>query len=206
MKHFYLLAAALMLSAPLANGQVNLHITQQASSLTSTATHFMVDVSKPTENTFSFALFTDDISDSGANFAFIQLLHEHKFWEKPIYLHSEFRSYNLDSQVFYAGAAFDFFSDHGMVAIEPLARYGTFENAASAQLSVITGHDWGWCNLNSFTDIWYGGPAIRGWYSEAWLYFPICSWAQLGGVGCFSWDFAQAPMLGLYLGVKFNLL
>lgn len=114
MKHFYLLAAALMLSAPLANGQVNLHIAQQASSLTSTATHFMVDVSKPTENTFSFALFTDDI--------------------------------------------------------------------------------------------WYGGPAIRGWYSEAWLYFPVCSWAQLGGVGCFSWDFAQAPMFGLYLGVKFNLL
>ena len=89
-----------------------------------------------------------------------------------------------------------------MIAVEPLLRNGN-----SAQLSLVSGHDWGWCNLNTFTDIWSAGlnGSVAGCYSEAWLYFPITDWLQLGGISCFSWDFALKPQITVFLGAKFNL-
>ena len=208
------MAAALLLSLVPARGQANLHILQKIGG--SAQTHIMVDLSKAGENSFSYALLSDDLSSEGS-FAYIQLFHEHKFWESPLFIHAEYRSYGLDSHCLYLGAAYDFFTPHGMIAVEPLLRnHSLFEgnhlpvlrsDAFSAQLSVITGHDWGWCNLNSFTDIWTAprDGSGAGWYSEAWLYFPVTDWLQLGGIGCFSSDFAAFTQLSVFLGVKFNM-
>ena len=235
MKHIFSLAAALLLPLMPANCRtllpdtdsgalsanqtpastfVNLHFQQKADK--TAQTHIMVDISKAGENSFSYALLSDDISAEG-NFAFIQLFHEHKFWEAPLFLHAEYRSYGLDSHCLYLGAAYDFFTPHGMIAIEPLLRNGSFfagnhlpvlsADGTSAQLSIITGHDWGWCNLNSFTDIWTAprDGSGAGWYSEAWLYFPVNGWLQLGSISCLSWDFAAKPKITVFLGVKFNM-
>ena len=181
MKHIISLAVALLLPFALASGQTNLHILGGFSeSLTYSQTHIMVDVSKAGENSFTSALLSDDISSQG-NFAYIQLFHEHKFWEEPLFLHAEYRSYGLDSHCLYLGAAYDFFTQHGMIALEPLLRNDSLftgnrlpvlrADATSGQLSIITGHDWGWCNLNSFTDLWSPslGGGRAGWYSAAWL-------------------------------------
>lgn len=214
MKHYYSLAAALLLSFVPARGQANLHLLQKAGR--TTQTHIMVDLSKAGENSFSYVLLSDDISEEG-NFAYIQLFHEHKFWDAPLFLHAEYRSYGLDSHCLYLGAAYDFFTPHGLIAVEPLLRNNNFfdgnhfpalkSDGFSAQLSIITGHDWGWCNLNSFTDIWSAprNGSGAGWYSEAWLYFPVTDWLQLGGIGCFSSDFAAFTQLSVFLGVKFNM-
>ena len=192
----------------------NLHLLQRAGS--PVQTHIMVDISRAGENSFSYALLSDDISPSG-NFAYIQLFHEHKFWQAPLFLHAEYRSYGLDSHCLYLGAAYDFFTPHGMIAVEPLLRNDSLfagnslpvlrADSFSAQLSIITGHDWGWCNLNSFTDIWSAARSgsSAGLYSEAWLYFPLNSRLQLGGISCLSWDFASKPQLTVFLGIKFNM-
>ena len=104
-----------------------------------------------------------------------------------------------------------------MIAIEPLFRNNSLfagnrlpvlsADGSSAQLSIITGHDWGWCNLNSFTDIWTAprNGSGAGWYSEAWLYFPLGGRLQLGSVSCLGWDFASKPQLSVFLGFKFNM-
>ena len=199
MKHIISSAAALLLLIVPASGQANLHILQKAD--ISPQSHIMLDVSKGGENHFTYALLSDDISKDGS-FAYIQLFHEHKFWETPLFLHAEFRSYGLDSHCYYIGIAYDFFTPNGMIAVEPLLRNGN-----SAQLSLVSGHDWGWCNLNTFTDIWSAGlnGSTAGCYSEAWLYFPITDWLQLGGISCFSWDFALKPQITVFLGAKFNM-
>ena len=228
MKHCISLAVALLLPVVLAGGQTNLHILQKFYCTPSGSsnglkecvnhpqTHIMVDISKAGENSFSYALLSDDISDQGY-FAYIQLFHEHKFWDAPLFIHAEYRSYGLDSHCLYLGAAYDFFTPHGMIAIEPLLRNGSLfagnhlpvlsADGTSAQLSIITGHDWGWCNLNSFTDIWTAprDGSGAGWYSEAWLYFPVNGWLQLGSISCLSWDFAAKPKITVFLGVKFNM-
>ncbi|MGM9787578.1 MAG: hypothetical protein ACI3ZF_01585 [Candidatus Cryptobacteroides sp.] len=214
MKHIITLAAAFLLLIVPARGQANLHILQIANG--ASQTHIMVDISKAGETSFSYALLSDDISKEG-NFAYIQLFHEHKFWEAPLFLHAEFRSYGLDEHCGYIGLAYDFFTPNGMIAIEPLIRNNSLfsgnhlpvlrADGSSLQLSVITGHDWGWCNLNSFTDIWTAARdgSRAGWYSEAWLYFPLNDWLQLGSITCLGWDFSSKPQLSIFLGAKFNM-
>ena len=228
MKHCISLAVALLLPVVLAGGQTNLHILQKFYCTPSGSsnglkecvnhpqTHIMVDISKAGENSFSYALLSDDISDQGY-FAYIQLFHEHKFWDAPLFIHAEYRSYGLDSHCLYLGAAYSFPTPHGMIAIEPLFRNNSLfagnrlpvlsAGGSSAQLSIITGHDWGWCNLNSFTDIWTAprNGSGAGWYSEAWLYFPLGGRLQLGSVSCLGWDFASKPQLSVFLGFKFNM-
>ncbi len=79
MKHIISLAVALLLPFALASGQTNLHILDGFSeSLTYPQTHIMVDVSKAGENSFTYALLSDDISSQG-NFAYIQLFHGRAF-------------------------------------------------------------------------------------------------------------------------------
>ena len=228
MKHCISLAVALLLPVVLAGGQTNLHILQKFYCTPSGSsnglkecvnhpqTHIMVDISKAGENSFSYALLSDDISDQGY-FAYIQLFHEHKFWDAPLFIHAEYRSYGLDSHCLYLGAAYSFPTPHGMIAIEPLFRNNSLfagnrlpvlsADGSSAQLSIITGHDWGWCHLNSFTDIWTAprNGSGAGWYSEAWLYFPLGGRLQLGSVSCLGWDFASKPQLSVFLGFKFNM-
>ena len=228
MKHCISLAVALLLPVVLAGGQTNLHILQKFYCTPSGSsnglkecvnhpqTHIMVDISKAGENSFSYALLSDDISDQGY-FAYIQLFHEHKFWDAPLFIHAEYRSYGLDSHCLYLGAAYSFPTPPGMIAIEPLFRNNSLfagnrlpvlsADGSSAQLSIITGHDWGWCNLNSFTDIWTAprNGSGAGWYSEAWLYFPLGGRLQLGSVSCLGWDFASKPQLSVFLGFKFNM-
>ena len=228
MKHCISLAVALLLPVVLAGGQTNLHILQKFYCTPSGSsnglkecvnhpqTHIMVDISKAGENSFSYALLSDDISDQGY-FAYIQLFHEHKFWDAPLFIHAEYRIYGLDSHCLYLGAAYSFNTPHGMIAIEPLFRNNSLfagnrlpvlsADGSSAQLSIITGHDWGWCNLNSFTDIWTAprNGSGAGWYSEAWLYFPLGGRLQLGSVSCLGWDFASKPQLSVFLGFKFNM-
>ena len=228
MKHCISLAVALLLPVVLAGGQTNLHILQKFYCTPSGSsnglkecvnhpqTHIMVDISKAGENSFSYALLSDDISDQGY-FAYIQLFHEHKFWDAPLFIHAEYRSYGLDSHCLYLGAAYSFPTPHGMIAIEPLFRNNSLfagnrlpvlsADGSSAQLSIITGHDWGWCNLNSFTDIWTAprNGSGAGLYSEAWLYFPLGGRLQLGSVSCLGWDFASKPQLSVFLGFKFNM-
>ena len=228
MKHCISLAVALLLPVVLAGGQTNLHILQKFYCTPSGSsnglkecvnhpqTHIMVDISKAGENSFSYALLSDDISDQGY-FAYIQLFHEHKFWDAPLFIHAEYRSYGLDSHCLYLGAAYSFPTPHGMIAIEPLFRNNSLfagnrlpvlsADGSSAQLSIITGHDWGWFNHNSFTDIWTAprNGSGAGWYSEAWLYFPLGGRLQLGSVSCLGWDFASKPQLSVFLGFKFNM-
>lgn len=220
-KKIFTAAVALLFSIATVFAQSNLHIQQFAASTEGyhqATTKVMFEGTKASDNAVTYALLSGDFADSGYNYFYTQLFHEHKFWDAPIYIHAEFRTYNFEQNVVYLGGAFTFETEHGMIAIEPLVRNDSFGpytntwrwNRTGGQLSVVSGHDWGFVNLNTFTDIYNtGNSADMNWYTEIWLYFPITQNLQLGTITSFSSNYpsefvGRTNTLNIFLGLKVN--
>ena len=218
-KKIFTAVVALLFSIATVFAQSNLHIQQFAASTNGyhqATTKLMYEGTKASENAVTYALFSGDFSDSfDSNFYYAQIFHEQKFWDAPVYIHAEFRTYNFYQNVVYLGGAYVFGTKHGMIAVEPLVRNDSFGpwtntwkwNRTGGQLSVVSGHDWGCVNLNTFTDI-YNTPGTNdaNWYSEIWCYVPVTKSIQLGTItqvmyGCdYNWDF----ICNVFLGLKVN--
>lgn len=218
-KKIFTAAVALLFSIATTFAQSNLHIQQFATSTEGnhqSTTKLMYEGTKVTDNSVTYALFSGDFSDkSDNNFYYAQIFHEQKFWDAPVYIHTEFRTYNFYQNVVYLGGAFTFGTEHGMIAIEPLVRNDSFGpytktwkwDRTGGQLSLVSGHDWGFMNLNTFTDI-YNTPGTNdaNWYSEIWCYMPVTKNIQLGAItqlmygSDYSWNF----ICNVFLGLKIN--
>lgn len=221
-KKIFTAAVALLFSIATTFAQSNLHIQQFATSTEGnhqSTTKLMYEGTKVTDNSVTYALFSGDFSDkSDNNFYYAQIFHEQKFWDAPVYIHTEFRTYNFYQNVVYLGGAFTFATEHGMIAIEPLVRNDSFGpytktwkwDRTGGQLSLVSGHDWGFMNLNTFTDIYNtGGTMDMNWYTEVWLYFPVTQNLQLGSITSFSSSYpdeftGRTNILTFFLGLKIN--
>ena len=222
-KKIFIVVVALLFSIATTFAQSNLHIQQFATSTEGnhqSTTKLMYEGTKLTDNSVTYALFSGDFSDkSDNNFYYAQIFHEQKFWDAPVYIHTEFRTYNFYQNVVYLGGAFTFVTEHGMVAIEPLVRHDSFGrpytktwkwDRTGGQLSLVSGHDWGFMNLNTFTDIYNtGGTIDMNWYTEVWLYFPVTQNLQLGSITSFSSSYpdeftSRTNILTFFLGLKIN--
>ena len=147
------------------------------------------------------------------SFTYAQFFHEIALGSSPFSAHLEFRTYNFNYNVIYAGLSYSVSTENGMVAIEPLYRNGSLDlfhdrgwrwNSSSFQLSVVTGHDWKTCNLNTFTDFYTGSAdgSKAGWYSEVWIYFPIFEGIEIGIITQFSAELGSKVNYALYPGFK----
>lgn len=222
-KKIFIVVVALLFSIATTFAQSNLHIQQFATSTEGnhqSTTKLMYEGTKVTDNSVTYALFSGDFSDkSDNNFYYAQIFHEQKFWDAPVYIHTEFRTYNFYQNVVYLGGAFTFGTEHGMIAIEPLVRNDSFGrpytktwkwDKTGGQLSLVSGHDWGFMNLNTFTDIYNtGGTIDMNWYTEVWLYFPVTQNLQLGSITSFSSIYpdeftSRTNILTFFLGLKIN--
>lgn len=221
-KKIFTAAVALLFSIATTFAQSNLHIQQFATSTEGnhqSTTKLMYEGTKVTDNSVTYALFSGDFSDkSDNNFYYAQIFHEQKFWDAPVYIHTEFRTYNFYQNVVYLGGAFTLATEHGMIAIEPLVRNDSFGpytktwewDRTGGQLSLVSGHDWGFMNLNTFTDIYNtGGTIDMNWYTEVWLYFPVTQNLQLGSITSFSSSYpdeftSRTNILTFFLGLKIN--
>ena len=222
-KKIFTAAVALLFSIVTTFAQSNLHIQQFATSTEGnhqSTTKLMYEGTKLTDNSVTYALFSGDFSDkSDNNFYYAQIFHEQKFWDAPVYIHTEFRTYNFYQNVVYLGGAFTVGTEHGMIAIEPLVRKRFFWcpytktwkwDRTGGQLSLVSGHDWGFMNLNTFTDIYNtGGTIDMNWYTEVWLYFPVTQNLQLGSITSFSSSYpdeftSRTNILTFFLGLKIN--
>lgn len=221
-KKIFIVVVALLFSIATTFAQSNLHIQQFATSTEGnhqSTTKLMYEGTKVTDNSVTYALFSGDFSDkSDNNFYYAQIFHEQKFWDAPVYIHTEFRTYNFYQNVVYLGGAFTFGTEHGMIAIEPLVRNDSFGpytktwkwDKTGGQLSLVSGHDWGFMNLNTFTDIYNtGGTIDMNWYTEVWLYFPVTQNLQLGSITSFSSSYpdefiGRTNILTFFLGLKIN--
>ena len=218
-KKIFMVVVALLFSIVTTFAQSNLHIQQFATSTEGnhqSTTKLMYEGTKLTDNSVTYALFSGDFSDkSNNNFYYAQIFHEQKFWDAPVYIHTEFRTYNFYQNVVYLGGAFTFGTEHGMIAIEPLVRNDSFGpytkpwkwDRTGVQVSLVSGHYWGFMNLNTFTDIYNTlGTNDANWYSEIWCYMPVTKNIQLGTItqlmygSDYSWNF----ICNVFLGLKIN--
>lgn len=213
MKKTFLLVVA-VLATFVSQAQVSLHVNQSIpiQESTSTATKVMFEGTFMTEKLLGYALISGDFYEGG-NFTFMQIFGEYKLSSKiPLSSHVEFRSYDFDVNHVYLGLAYTFNTPSGYIAVEPLYRNDSLNlyggkgwnwKDSRFQLSVVTGHDWKWMNLTSFSDFWtknsLGGSA--GLYSEAWIYFPVYKRLQAGAIVSLSVD-SEATVFNLFPGLK----
>ena len=218
-KKIFTAAAALLFSIAATFAQSNLYIQQFVTSTEGnhqSTTKLMYEGTKVTDNSVTYALFSGDFSDkSDNNFYYAQIFHEQKFWDAPVYIHTEFRTYNFYQNVVYLGGAFTFGTEHGMTAMELLVRNDSFGpytktwkcDRTGVQVSLVSGYDWGFMNLTTFMDTYNtidtGGMNC---YTEVWLYFPVTQNLQLGTItqlmygSDYSWNF----ICNVFLGLKIN--
>lgn len=217
-KKIFIAAVALLFSIATTFAQSNLHIQQFATSTEGnhqSTTKLMYEGTKLTDNSVTYAFFSGDFSDkSDNNLYYAQIFHEQKFWDAPVYIHTGFSTYNFYQNVVYLGGAFTFGTEHGMIAIEPLVRSSYTKtwkwDRIGGQLSLVSGHDWGFMNLDTITDIYNtGGTMYMNWYTEVWLYFPVTQNLQLGSITSFSSSYpdeftGRTNILTFFLGFKIN--
>lgn len=152
------------------------------------------DMCFTTDNSTTYGEIQKALNQEG-NF-YIQLFHEQKFWDVPVYIHTEYRAQSsVDVEhILMVGAAFTLGTENGYIAIEPLCRVdGTKGNWGIVQpmMSVVSGHDWDVFNLNTFTDFWYDDNFMNNgfnWYSELWSYFNVYKYIELGAVTQFAYS------------------
>lgn len=92
----------------------------------------------------------------GGSEAYGQFFWEQKFWDKPVFIHAEYRG--LASNSFYEntsflGAAYCIYSRHGYLALEPLAMWKQ-RLGFGAQFSVVGGWEWNHFIIEQYTDLW----------------------------------------------------
>lgn len=130
------------------------------------------------------------------NTGYIQLIWEQNFWDNPLMLHGEFRTYYWGGDfhnVWFAGLGYTFqVGGAGYVEVEPLCRYQvTIDNALvknhwAPQLSIVDGFDWGWVNIANFNDFWADNQ-FR-FYSETRIFFKVTDKVQLGAYICLNYN------------------
>lgn len=147
---------------------------------------------------------------SDFNWAYAQLFLEQKFWETPLFLHAEYRTFLSDNyfdNIFHFGVAYTFGFKAGYLAIEPLYRYNAVQGHG-AQLSIVGGWDWKHLNLAHFTDIYSGHnmPTFCSMYNECRLFYKVCRRFELGAVGILAYSFQnRLDAVSLALALKINL-
>ena len=147
---------------------------------------------------------------SNFNWAYTQIFWEQKFWETPLFLHAEYRTFlseNYYDNIFYLGAAYTFGFKNGYLAIEPLYRFNLIQGHG-AQLSIVGGWDWKHLNLAHFTDIYSGHnmPTFCSMYNECRLFYKVCRHFEVGAVGILAYSFqSRLDAVSLALALKINL-
>lgn len=208
MKKILLSLAGVFLSLG-AFAQSNLHLNYNVVNPEISGLKVMYEGGSFTENSITYALISADFSSAtGLDYTYIQLFQEFKFWEKPIYIHVEARTSNFDLNSVYLGGTFCIDTPNGVVMIEPMyanemLRYNWDWKSSKFMVSFVSEHDWGWMNINGFTDIWTGNNlSDAGLYSELWIYFPIYKNIELGGIVTFSAIGGIPASAGAYPGLK----
>lgn len=119
--------------------------------------------------------------------AYGQFFWEQKFWDKPIFIHSEYRGVaagNFYESTAFLGASYCFYSKHGYLALEPLAmwkqRYGI-----GGQFSLVGGWEWDHFIVEHYTDIWktHKMDSPVDLYSQTRLFVKVYGRLSVGVIG-----------------------
>lgn len=144
--------------------------------------------------------------------AYGQFFWEQKFWDKPIFLHAEYRGLaakNFYESSAYLGAAYCLYSKHGYLALEPLAMWKQ-ALGFGAQFSIVGEWEWKHVMLEQYTDLWktHRTTTAMELYSETRLFVKLYQPLSAGLIATIFTipDHAASRYgQGLYLALKCDL-
>lgn len=132
------------------------------------------------ENSMSF-LYTELMIDNNkAASTYVQLFREQKFWEAPIYIHAEFRTFIaeqfLTNNVYMLGAAWNVLSnERGYITLEAMYRYDDTNNW---QVTTVGGFDYSRWSFSHYADFYGTGNLYM--FSENKLFFQLSKNFKIG--------------------------
>ena len=141
--------------------------------------------------------------------AYGQFFWEQKFWDKPIYIHTEYRGLAADSfyeSTAYAGAAYCIYSRHGYLALEPLAMW-KLRLGFGGQFSVVGGWEWKHFIIEHYTDLWktHKMNSPLDIYSQTRLFFKVYKRLSAGVIGTIYYSPENVISEGVYLSLRWRL-
>ena len=141
--------------------------------------------------------------------AYGQFFWEQKFWDKPIFIHAEYRGVVADSfyeSTAYLGAAYCVYSKHGYLALEPLAMWKQ-RLGFGAQLSVVGGWEWKYFILEHYTDLWktHKMDTPIDIYSQTRFFVKVYKRLSLGVIGTIYYSPDNVASEGAYLALRWRL-
>ena len=123
----------------------------------------------------------------GGSEAYGQFLWEQKFWEHPIFIHTEYRGFVGNSfyeSTAYIGAAYCIYSKYGYLTLEPLAMWKE-RLGYGGQFSVVGGWEWKHFIIEHYTDLWktHKMDTALEIYSQTRLFVKVYNRLSAGVVG-----------------------
>ncbi|MBR5298687.1 MAG: hypothetical protein IKU36_00390 [Bacteroidales bacterium] len=145
----------------------------------------------------------------GGSEAYGQFFWEQKFWDKPIFIHTEYRGVAADSfyeSTAFAGAAYCIYSKHGYLALEPLAMWKQ-RLGFGGQFSVVGGWEWEHFIIEHYTDIWktHKMNTTLDIYSQTRLFVKVYKRLSAGVIGTIYYSPENAVAEGVYLALRWRL-
>lgn len=132
------------------------------------------------ENSMSF-LYTEVTLDNGkSTSSYVQLFREQKFWETPIYIHAEFRTFLaeqfLTDNIYMLGAAWGVMAnDNSYITLEALYRYDGQNNW---QFTTVGGFNYKRLSFAHYADFYGVGKIYI--FSENKLFYQIAKHLKIG--------------------------
>lgn len=141
--------------------------------------------------------------------AYGQFFWEQKFWDHPIFLHTEYRGVAAGSfyeSTAYLGAAYCIYSKHGYLALEPLAMWKQ-GMGLGGQFSIVGGWEWKHFIIEHYTDIWktHKMSTAMDIYSQTRLFVKINKRLSAGVIGTIYNHPENSVSEETYLALRWNL-
>lgn len=141
--------------------------------------------------------------------AYGQFFWEQKYWDKPIFMHAEYRGAAAPAfyeSTAYLGAAYCLYSKHGYLALEPLAmwkqRYGF-----GGQFSIVGGWEWNHFIVEHYTDLWKTHKMLSAidLYSQTRLFVKVYKRLSAGVIGTIYHSPGNYTSAAAYISLRFKI-
>lgn len=147
--------------------------------------------------------------NGGASEGYGQFFWEQKFWDKPIFIHAEYRGVISDSfyeSTAYIGTAYCIYSKHGYLALEPLAMWKQ-RSGIGGQFSIVGGWEWKHFIIEHYTDLWktHKMNTVIDIYSQTRLFVKVYKRLSAGLIGTIYYSPENFVSEGAYIALRWKL-
>lgn len=181
-----LIIAALCLAALTAHSQT-------IEVVSGSTTRIFLEKTNTTDNSTTFG-YLEATFNAGA---YLQVFHEQKFWDAPIFLHGEYQTTFDGNHTAIAGPAYSFYLPNGFISLGAFYRYDFGINTHAVQTSLSYFAAWKWLELYGYNHFWYNGAP--SFFGEERLHIRLSEHFLVGAILDLTYfgEFAAVPLVGI---------